>query len=129
MIMKMYAGMKPFLEPIKITKVDASDDLRPTKKSKEYIVQGSVALIDGTETFFRPGGKVLIGDLYLQTTAGGINAQVVGVDNTFEMITLEEGDVIHHVGNHFEIKYVRDEPTIIDIADFYASKQEVMSNV
>lgn len=125
----MYDGMKPFLEPVKVTKVIPTNSLRPSKTGKDYIVQGSIALIDGTEAFFRPGGKVLIGDLYLQTTAGGINAEVADTPGTFETIQIEEGDIIHYVGFNFEVKYIRDEPTIIDIADFYASKQEVMSNV
>lgn len=128
MIMRLYNGLKNFLEPVTVYKriIDDPDAIKPTAKDVAYKVEGSIALIDGTEESFRPGGKVNIGDLYLQTLAGD-KIPLIETD-TPNSIALVQGDKIEYLGDIYEIYFVRNEPSVCDIADYYASKVEVDNN-
>lgn len=131
MIMRMYNGLRNFLEfviveSIQLTDVDA---IRPNRSKQKYHIPASIAMIDGTEESFRPGGKVSIGDLYLQVLAGGVKAITVDEPKTQVILQLKQGDVVEYNGEFFEIFFWRDEPNICDIADYYAKKREVNSNV
>lgn len=132
MILRLYGGLKNFLTPITIIKEETPDPeaIRPERVSAKYLVDGSVALFDGTEDAFRPGGKVQVGDLYIQVLAGETPAIKLQMpletpEEAKTKITLSVGDMVEYLGDLYEIYYVRNEPNICDIADCYASKQEV----
>lgn len=125
MIMRLYSGLKNFLEPVTVHKriINDPDAIKPVSEDVTYKIEGSIALIDGTEESFRPGGKVNVGDIYLQTFAG---SQIPLIETeTPGSIALVQGDKIEYQGQIYEIYFVRNEPNICDIADYYASKVEV----
>lgn len=124
MIMRLYSGLKHFLEPVKVYKriIEDPEGIKPIFKDVEYTILGSIALIDGTEESFRPGGKVNVGDIYLQTMAGDIKTNNSGT------ISLVQGDKIEYLGDIYEIYFVRNEPNITDVADYYAKKVEVTAD-
>jgi hypothetical protein len=126
-VMKLYRNMKPFMEEVivivKTSKVPL-DSIRPSHTSKKYTIEGSIADITGYDSVFRPGGKAEVGDIYLEVLAGSIPAKEVGTGNTTS-ITLGVGDIIVFNGFNHEIKFIRNEPTVVDISDYYAARQEV----
>lgn len=126
-VMKFYGNMKPFMDSVEVIVNNASvplDDIRPSKDSARYTVEGSIADIAGYDAIFRPGGKAEVGDIYLQTIAGQIPAKEV--DSGAELlISLGVGDIIIFNDFMHEIKFIRNEPTIVDVADYYAARQEV----
>lgn len=123
--MRLFGGLKAFLEPVVVHKrvIDDPDAIKPVIRDVKYTIEGSIALIDGTEESFRPGGKVNVGDLYLQAFAGA-KIPLIETD-TPGNIALNQGDKIEYLGEIYEIYFVRNEPNICDIADYYASKVEV----
>lgn len=132
MILKLYNGLKNFLEPITVIKETTVDPdaIRPIRNDTRYEVLGSIALFDGTEDAFRPGGKVQVGDLYIQVLAGKTPATRVQMpldipEEAKTEIEISTGDKIEYLGDLYEIYYVRNEPSVCDVADCYASKQEV----
>lgn len=134
MIMKLLSGLKHFMSPVtvRVMQIDNTVEHRPQRTPIDYIVQGSIAIIDGTEEYFRPGGKVNIGDVYLQVQAGKIPAEREDPSNPGtilkEDIELKNGDRILLENVVYEIYYNRNEPSVCDVSDYYASQQEVSKN-
>lgn len=127
-MIKLYSGMAPFLIDVNIIKVGILDPraLRPKKETKRYTVKGNIAYIDGSEEFFRPGGRLGVGDIYLQTIAGPIPA--TDEDGNVVNISLDANDIIEFKGEKFEIYFLRNEPTVVDVSDYYAHILEVQND-
>lgn len=126
-MIRVYNGMAPFLIDVSIIKVGILDPtaLRPVKTTKKYTLKGNIAYIDGSEEFFRPGGRLGVGDIYLQTVAGPI--QATDEDDNVVSINLDANDIIEFRGKKFEIYFLRNEPEIVDVSDYYAHILEVQN--